>query len=59
VTAYIIYSDGWAQKHRGEFLLRRHPEHLQRVISAIRRRHDNETEVTFDCERSKAVDFSA
>jgi hypothetical protein len=46
----IIFSDGFSRRYIGPkgVLLRRNPEHIERTISAIRQRFDNETEITIE-----------
>lgn len=39
-----IVCNGWAERHQGEYKVRRNPRHIERVREAIRIRLDRETE---------------
>lgn len=47
--------DGWCRKHIGDVMLRQNFEHINRCVSAIRNRWDNETEITIEQPRAKVV----
>lgn len=55
MVAVEIVCDGWTRRHIGDVLLRRNPDHIQRVLDAIRRRHDNEVELRYSAAMSDVL----
>lgn len=43
VHVWYEVDNGWIERHHGRFTMRRHPEHISRVVDIIRRRIERES----------------
>lgn len=55
MTQVELSFDGWCRRHVGNVLLRKNYDHIQRSITAIQLRRENEETIRIEPEKSKVI----